>query len=274
MKQTHIFAGSTLAFILLASAPMAFAETAVQGEADAGVTVGTAPATTGTVKSPRDSASGQATGKRQHQPVIIRKELDKKDGMRNMASTTKVEMRDKMMENREKASTTRGEMKQKAEDRRGEIEQKKKEFQSDMQNRMKEIMKKQGERVIKRLEAALERLGNIAGRIDSRITKQNEQGADTAKAKADLVIAQAKIDAAKAKLDAAKIAIAGILAETGTVATTTPGTIMSGKILLIKEQVRIVETALKEAHKALVLTITDLKGKKGGAATTTATVDD
>lgn len=263
MKKTHVFA---LAFVLLASAPMAFAETAT------GVTTDTG-ATTGTVVSPRDSASGMPTGKRQYQPVIMRKEL--------RASTTKEmgEMRDKMMEARTAASTTRGEMKQKMEDRRGEIEQKRGEMKNNMQNRMASMIKKQGERVIKRLEAALDRLTNVAGRIDSRITKLGEKGINTTKAKADLAIAKTKIDAAKVKLDAAKTAIAAIISGSGTVASSTPsgdmlGSMMSGKIMLIKEQVQGVETALKDAHQALVVAITDLKGKsaeegKRDAATTT-----
>lgn len=171
------------------------------------------------------------------------------------------------------ASSSTKPMGQKMEDRRGEIEQKRAEMKNDMQGRMANIMQKQGERVIKRLEAALERLNNIAGRIDSRIDKLGEKGVNTTKAKADLVIAKTKIDAAKVKLGAAKTAIIGIMSDTGTAATSTPGAMMSGKITLIKEQVRGVEEALKDAHKALVLVITDLKGKSV-TATTTASVSN
>lgn len=264
MKKTHTLA---IAFVLMASAPLALAQTAGTEE-NTGGTTGTAPtATGGAVVSPRDSASGLPTGKRQHAPIILKKEL------REKASTT-----------RERLKEERGEMKQKIEDRRGEIKDKRDELRGEMKEKRAEIIKKHGERIIHRLEAALERLNKIAARIDSRIVKLGEKGIDIAKAKADLALARTKIDTAKAKLDAAKIAIAGILADTGTAATSTPdgmkGNIVSDKIHLIKEQVRIVETALKEAHKALVLAITDLKGKsdgerkKGTGTTTPAHIDN
>ncbi|MBI2121072.1 MAG: hypothetical protein HYT94_05635 [Parcubacteria group bacterium] len=142
-------------------------------------------------------------------------------------------------------------------------------LKSNLDGKRLENMKKQGERVIERLAAALKRLQNIAERLDSRIKKSEEKGFDTVKAKADLVIAKAKIEAAKTKLDAAKTAIANIILGTDGTATTTPGEILSGKIKLIKEQVRIVEEALKEAHKALVQATTDLKGKSGDKTATT-----
>lgn len=238
MKKTHTLAKGVLTFVLLAGTPMAFAETA------------------GTM-----AGGSTATGTRQAHMEQMRKEMQDKKGEMG-----------KMMDNHT-ASTTRPDMRPKMEDHRGEIEQKRNEMKNDMQGRMANMMKKQGERVIARLESALGRLTNIADRIDSRITKLGEKGVNTTKAKADLAIAKTKIDATKVKLDAAKTAIAGILADTGTVATSTPGMMMSGKIMLIKEQVQGVEVALKDAHKALVVATTDLKGKSDTATTTTPGTD-
>jgi DNA repair exonuclease SbcCD ATPase subunit len=243
----HTYAGA-LAFILLVGAP-----TILLAETDGTGTAVSGSAATETTVSPRDAATGQATGKRQHQPIIIQKEIQAR------------------------ASTTREHLKQEIEDRRGEIKNKRDEIQNEMRQKRDTIIKKHGERIIHRLEAALERLHNIAARLDSRIVKFDEKGFDTKKAKADLAIAKTKIDAAKVKLDAAKTAIAGILSGSGTTATSTPGGILSGKIILIKEQVRLAEEALKDARKALVLVIVDLKGKSEGkkvTATTTAEVSN
>lgn len=244
MKKFHTFALASV--LLIAGAPLAFAETD-------GSAAGNTETSGETVVSPRDAASGLPTGKRQHEPIMMGKE----------------EMQAKKGEMRAKASTTRGEMKQKIEDRRGEIQVKKDEMRNNMEGKRMEIMKKHGERIVARLNAALGRLMNIADRLDSRIKKFEEKGFDTTKAKADIAIAKTKIDAAKTKIDAAKIAIAGIILD-NSAATTTPGDIISGKIKLIKEQVRTAETALKEAHKALVQVVIDLKGRSGDKATSTA----
>lgn len=270
MKKTHTLAKGMLLFAILAAAPIVFAETTAEAGADASVTAGSE------TTAPRDSASGQATGKRQYQPVIIRK---------GIASTTKEhvkevrgEIRDKMLDIREKASTTRAQVKEKIEDRRGEIKDKRDELKSQVKEKRMMMFKKQSERVLHRLEAALERLTNIAGRIDSRITKLGEKGVDVSKAKADMIIAKTKIEAARVKLSEAKVAILAIINDT---AVTTDGSAeeaaRGAKMKLIQEQAHAVQEALKEAHKALVLAVTDLKGKsegKGVRATTTATITE
>ncbi len=232
MKKTHLSIVAAIALISVASGAFAEGDTSPDSRGE-GMVV-TADSNTGTPGTPASGGKGKTLP-------------------RGMSSSTKPQPP----------------MKQGMEDRRNAIKEKKAEVKSNLDGKRLENMKKQGERVIERLAAALKRLQNIAERLDSRIKKSEEKGFDTVKAKADLVIAKAKIEAAKTKLDAAKTAIANIILGTDGTATTTPGEILSGKIKLIKEQVRIVEEALKEAHKALVQATTDLKGKSGDKTATT-----
>lgn len=276
MKKTYTLAGGTLTFLLLASASLALAQTAdgTSGTAEGTVVTGTntgtptnggAPGTFSRTQKVPDGHGGWKIVPSNRPATLPAK-----------ASTTKGRNEPVLQKEREvKPPVTQAQMEESIKNRRNEIEQKKNEMKNNMQDRMTDIRKKQGERVIARLDAALARLDNIAGRIDSRIIKLGEKGVDTTKAKADLAIAKTKIAAAKTKLDSAKTAIREIMSGSGTVASSTPsgdapGSMMSEKIMLIKEQVKGVEEALKEAHKALVVAITDFKGKSV-TATTTAT---
>ncbi|MFA5831548.1 MAG: hypothetical protein WC878_07010 [Candidatus Paceibacterota bacterium] len=188
------------------------------------------------------------------------------------------EVKDMKDRAREAASTTRNELKQKAEKTREQIQNKRQELQNDLEKRKIELLKKWGEKTIKRLEAAVVRLEKLTMRIESRIAKMKANKIDTTAADASLVIAKEKVAEAKSTLDAAKLAIADIAnqADESAVASTTKN-ILAQNLPKIKEQVRKVTEALKEAHKALVKTITELKGKEGvkkNNATSTAPVNE
>lgn len=105
-------------------------------------------------------------------------------------------------------------------------------------------------KIMNRMEVVVIRLQRLSERIDSRINKLEETGADVSEAKALLEAADGKIKEAVKSLSDAKNKINEIL-DSGE----TP------KIMLekIKDEVRVVKQAIKDAHAALVDVIAAIK---------------
>jgi hypothetical protein len=247
MKKTSTL---ILSLALLSSAPIGVFAQNTGGDTSVGVTVGTTPPPPPPLGAPEKR---REIRKEAHEAVMAIKE-EAKENIGEIRAKTKEAM--------EQARTT-------ASGVRGEIQKKREDMKNDVRDTSALKMKKQGEVIGKRFDAAFDRLSNIAGRIDSRIAKLIEKGADTTKAKADLVIAKTKIDTAKVKIDAAKAAIATILNDS-TVPTTDSDTQIK-KNRLIKEQSLIVEGVLRDAQKALAVVLSDIQQIKLPAVSATTT---
>jgi hypothetical protein len=173
------------------------------------------------------------------------------------ASTTPKTIKDRISEKKD-------EVKSKIEEKRGEVQDK-------IKARVDEFTKK----VIERYEAALDRLVNLAARIDSRIAKFEAEGTNQAKAKELMVTAKAKIEIAKTSIANIKAGIyATSTASTTSVtasstATTTPS-LKPGfdRLRLVMQKAK---TDLKAAHAALVEVVKNIKPGRNKTATTTPT---
>lgn len=267
MKSTQLLNALLLGTLVLTPA-FVLAQTEASAGASTETTVssdGTNTATTDTtasgaagaggVVSPRDAASGLPTGKRQHAPVIIRKEISART-----ASGTKPlpEDMEKRLENRDtmynklqgRASTTMDEKR------------------AEMKERRSEILKRNAMRMVAHMNAAIGRLSKLADRVDSRIIKMKEHGADTTKAEANIALTRTKIAEASAAVKLAEDSIAGAaLSADVTASSTSPSD--PGK--MVREALNKAKEAVFAAHKALVEAIKSLKGIKiDVTATTTA----
>jgi uncharacterized protein with GYD domain len=196
-------------------------------------------------------------------------------GLRQNKDTVREEIKTIKTRAQEAASSTRNDLKTKMETAREQIQNKKQEFQNNIENRKIALLTNWGTKTIKRLEEATARLDKLTVRIESRIAKMKANKIDTTQADASLVIAKQKVADAKTALAAAKLAITEIGNQaSGTITASTTKTILGQNLQKIKEQVRIVTEALKAAHKALVETVSELKGKEGTkTATSTKPVE-
>ncbi len=190
--------------------------------------------TTREITAPRDTASGQATGKRvlmgtgtKPLPAGMEKRMENRD-----------EIRGDMMKN---GSSTNG---------RGE------EMREKMKERRGEILKRMAHQMVERMNAAIERLSKLADRVDSRIAKLKQKGVDTGKAEASIVIARTKIADAKAAVVVAVSAVEGASVQADASASSTT-VVDAGKP--VREALEKARIAVVAAHKALVDAIEALK---------------
>ena len=187
-----------------------------------------------------------------------------KNKVQETTSATRGELKTKIEGIREAASSTKGEIKQQMQTARQEIQSKRDELRNTIENRKVELAKQWGAKTIKRFEEAITRLEKITARIEARIAKMKANKIDTTTADTSLVTAKQKITEAKTSLEAAKMAIAEIGTQAAAATDANAAKNIVGQTLpKIKEQVRVVNDSLKEAHQALIQTITDLKGKEG-----------
>lgn len=168
-----------------------------------------------------------------------------------------------------------GMMKEEFKERRANIASTTKERKDELKTRFeerreriaasaKERAKAHMGRVVKRLEAAVERFLKLAERIASRIEKLSAAGIDMTKAKELLATAEAKIAEADRAVATLKSAIDAALAGEN------PREVFAE----VKEKVRLAIEAVKEAHRALVAAIREVKAKGGVRADSAATSVD
>lgn len=145
------------------------------------------------------------------------------------------------------------------EDKREEIREKRIE-------RRGEILRVLANKLIKRLEAAIDREVKLAERIDTRISIFKDRGIDTGEAESQMTIARTKISDAKTAVANAVnlIEIAVSIANLDTAADK----VDAGK--KVREEMNKAKTAIIDAHKALVGAVRALKAVKISATTTTS----
>lgn len=188
----------TLAISLVVVVPVFAVEAAVSGSAD--VSGGQAP-TEHQVTSPRDTATGQASGKRQYAPVNVIKEV------REKAQAEVKDLREKAMAN------LRSDIEAKREDVKKEVEAKRAALQEKLKTVKDEHKKEVTERVDKRLgelndnrtdhfSDVLEKLEKMLGRISDRADKMAAKGLDVSTVRTAIAAAHTAIDAAKAAVTA------------------------------------------------------------------------
>ena len=246
MKPTQAISAFVLGALVLA--PMlSFAQT----ETNTGMS---AEASSHVVTPPRDTASGLPTGKRTMatNTKMMPAGMDLRNKM--MASGTKPLPRgmEERMENRDdmRARMMNG----------GSSEKRGAEMREKMMERRGEILKRIADKMIVRLNAAVDRLTKLADRADSRIAKLKERGADMSKAEANIAITRTKITEAKAAINAALGTLDTAVIQANVSASTTkpsdPGKIVRTSLQKARESVFA-------AHKALVTAIASIKATGG-----------
>ena len=251
MQFTKIVTGMVLAgFVVLPSFALAETwtvdSTAPESKTATAVATRTPQLNSHEVMSPRDHASGMATGRMgtgtnpigtgtKILPKGVKTLLEHREEMRNNTASGSPKMNGRDMEN----------------------------IPGDVIKHRGDMLKHAGEMILLRIKAAIERFSKLADRIDSRIVKLKQNGIDTSMTETLLVTARAKIAEAKqASLDAElslqhAISSADNINATGTVIATST---LASSTKPVRDQIKKAEIALKIAHKALVDTVASLKG--------------
>ncbi len=118
--------------------------------------------------------------------------------------------------------------------------------------------KKQFEIVSKRLHAALDRLSNIAGRIDSRIEKLKKQNIDTSSAESLQIQARAQLADTKTQLDAL---VLPQITVGDTASSTSSG--VTAALRTARAQTTKAEKAIEVARRSFEMVVKELR-KEGG----------
>ncbi len=205
------------------------------------------------IVSPRDAASGLPTGKRQYQPIIIRKVTDAEENEQSRLNG--LPPGDPMGKRMQNASGTMhekmGERMDEAKERMGERKE----------NHAKEMARK----TIQRMAAAIARIEQLATRVDSRLQKLAANGRDVSTATPLLAKSREKLAAARIELTAAEAAVTTMTPGTGT-------STMPSKDNPVRMHLEAAKTLIHEAHKALEEAVSSIKGSKSVTASTSAAV--
>lgn len=149
-----------------------------------------------------------------------------------------------------------------------EIKKKREEFKAEAKTRKEELKKKVGENRAERIEqffkqmtdkfeAALDRLDGLAGRIEERINAAASSGKDVTGARSELEKGRVKIKEAASELESAKTKYAEAIKNPD----------VKAAFADVKKIVQGIAVKVKDAHAALIRTITVLKGVSGSGAT-------
>ena len=141
------------------------------------------------------------------------------------------------------------EARERMEARHEELRTRWEERQAKLSDRRKQNIQNHIERIIDRMEAAVERLRSLAAKIEDRITRLESEGADVAALRVLLAEATSSIDSADVILEtvAAELRAAP--------ETDNPAQAMGNARTVLED----VKTALREAHAALVEIVVELK---------------
>ena len=164
------------------------------------------------------------------------------------------------------STTTRGEkirtLKDKVEAKREDIKERMEAKREDIKDKAKGIFSDFSKKVIERFNAAIERLDKISGRIESRIGKLEAEGVDESNAKGLLVIAKAKLDIARVSVANISIAVNNAITASSTLKMNYPA---------VKNVVEKAKADLKNAHRALIDVVKNIKPGKNKNQTSTST---
>tara|TARA_B100000508_G_scaffold141059_1_gene145730 strand:+ start:2307 stop:2984 length:678 start_codon:yes stop_codon:yes gene_type:complete len=120
-----------------------------------------------------------------------------------------------------------------------------------------------------RMDAAIERLTNIADRLDSRIAKIQAEGVDTSAAEASLASARMSIDAAAAEIATIDTEVAAVVGSEN-VRTAWEG--LKAKYQEIKNYIKTAHTELRNTVEALKTAVA--AGPRGAASTTEPVLEE
>lgn len=175
------------------------------------------------------------------------------------------------LEAKQKRDALLQEAKQKREILKEEAKTKREAFKEEAKQRVEAMRKKLGDgrakrveqffnNMVRKFENAIDRLNNLADRIDSRLKKTEDAGNDVAKQRDLLKVARDKITAVETALSDAKAKFAEMAKSENP----------KEAFKKVKELARGVAEKVKEAHRALVEVVTSLKGLRvGDKATST-----
>lgn len=185
------------------------------------------------------------------------------------------DIRQKQEALRQEAKEKRDALMQEAKQKRDAVmkaaKTKREAFKDEAKQRVETMKKKLGEerakrieqffnQMVKKFENAIDRLNNLADRIESRLKKTEDAGNDVSKPRDLLKVARDKITAVETALSDAKAKFADMAKSENPKAA----------FEKVKELVKGVAQKVKEAHKALVDVITSIKGLRlGDKATST-----
>ncbi len=190
----------------------------------------------------------------------------------------KMEMEKRREELKTQMEERKDEMEQKRETVKDQVEAQREEIRNQMEERregaigvIKERLSKFTENLVKRFDAAIERLEVLADRIDSRISKMEAENLDVTDAKELMVVARIKLETAKTS--AAGIDLESVLVASSTATTTAT---IKADFDSLRTQIEKAKSDIKAAHAALVDVIKNLKPgqRKQPTATSTATTTD
>ncbi len=161
------------------------------------------------------------------------------------AEERKAEFEKKRTEMEEKRNLIKTNFEEKREAIKNGIEERK----EAVNEKVKERLGKFVENLVERFTAAQERLGELASRIDSRLTKMEGEGID--------------VSTQKNALDSAKVLIADLSVSIAQIQTMSTDVLSGDTRALypgLKEAVESTKSEIKAAHQALVDIVVSLKG--------------
>src|SRR3989344_7177765 len=163
--------------------------------------------------------------------------------------TQMMEQREGMEERRADMLRRQAEALERMETRHEELRQRWEERKAQLSERRKQNIKNHVERIIQRTEQAIDRLGNMANKIEDRMIRLQEEGAEVTALRALLKEARSNISRADVALDtaAAELRVAPD-ADNPADALGNARTLLEG-----------IKTALREAHAALVEIVVEIK---------------
>jgi len=163
--------------------------------------------------------------------------------------TQMMEQREGMEERRADMLRRQAEALERMETRHEELRQRWEERKAQLSERRKQNIKNHVERIIQRTEQVIDRLGNMANKIEDRMTRLQEEGAEVTALRLLLEEARSGISRADVALDtaAAELRVAPD-------ADNPVDALGNARILL-----EGVKTALREAHAALVEIVVEIK---------------
>lgn len=135
------------------------------------------------------------------------------------------------------------------ETRHEELRQRWEDHKAQLSERRKQNIKNHVERIIQRMKQAVERLEDMANKIEGRLSRLQEEGADVAPLQLLLKEARSAISRANASLDTAAV-------ELRAAPDANNSADALGKARALLENVKI---TLKEAHAALVEIVVEMK---------------
>lgn len=144
-----------------------------------------------------------------------------------------------------KLEVKRGEIQQKIEERKQNIAEKRIKLKGEVKNKVENILGN----VYDRLNQIIQKLNNLAIRLNTKIDSLEQEGVNTGNAKSLLSLAQEKIDAAISELEASKSAL-----DTSLETEVSKGDVRS--------TIDSLKSSIKSAHLALVEVVKEIKGLK------------